>query len=86
MALQRTQFIGGRLHGVDFSRANLSDVAFDRCDLSDAAFDACDLQRADFRTAQGFRMDPEKNRLKGARFSLYGLPGLVAKYGIRIES
>lgn len=85
MALQRTTFKGCRMHGTDFTRADLSGVAFDRCDLSDAVFADCDLQRADFRTAQGFTIDPEQNRMKGARFTVEGLPGLLAKHGLRIE-
>ncbi len=85
MALQRTRLVSCRMHGTDFTRADLSGVAFDRCDLSDAVFDNCDLQRADFRTAQDFTIDPEQNRMKGARFSVDGLPGLLAKHWIRIE-
>ncbi|MBK9760821.1 MAG: pentapeptide repeat-containing protein [Flavobacteriales bacterium] len=58
---------------------------FERCDLSDAVFEHCDLQRADFSTAHGFTIDPELNRMKGARFMVDGLPGLLARHGIRIE-
>jgi hypothetical protein len=43
------------------------------------------LNGVDFTTATNFSIDPEINRLKKARFSLYGLPGLVEKYEVVIE-
>lgn len=85
MSLQHATFAGCRMHGVEFSGADVSGVVFDRCDLSDAVFVDCDLRGTDFRTALGFTLDPELNRMKGARFSLDGLQGLLAKYGIRVE-
>ena len=43
------------------------------------------LEKADFRGAFNYSLDPELNRIKGARFSPAGLAGLLGKYGIRID-
>jgi fluoroquinolone resistance protein len=43
------------------------------------------IEKADFRTAYNYHLDPESNRLKGAKFSFHGLPGLLGKYGLEIE-
>lgn len=43
------------------------------------------LGGADLTTATSFAIDPESNSLRGARFTLGGLPGLVVKYGVVIE-
>jgi len=69
---------------VDFSQSNLTEANFQGSDLSGAVFDQTTLVKADFRNAQNYRIDPEINRIKGARFDLDGLPGLLGKYGIKI--
>ena len=43
------------------------------------------MEKSDFRGAFNYSIDPELNKLKGARFSAAGLGGLLGKYGIRIE-
>ena len=43
------------------------------------------LEKADFRTAANYSFNPELNKMKKTRFSLSGLPGLLAKYDIEIE-
>jgi len=43
------------------------------------------LEKADFREATNYFIDPEKNRIKKAKFSLNGLPGLLIPYDIIIE-
>ena len=47
---------------------------------------ACTSGAVDFLTSSGFTIDPETNRLNGARFSQASLPGLLAKYRIKIEN
>jgi hypothetical protein len=53
--------------------------------LTGAVFDRTGLEKADFREALNFRIDPETNRIKGARFDLDGLPGLLVKWGIKVQ-
>ena len=69
----------------DFTDADLSGALFFHCELTDARFLHSKLERADFRTAAGFQIDPEQNRMKGARFSREGLTGLLSKYELNIE-
>lgn len=67
----------------DFTLADLGSANFQGSDLRGAVFSRTVLEKTDFRNAQGFRLDPELNRIKGARFDLNGLPGLLGKYGIK---
>ena len=69
----------------DFTEADLTDVQFNNCNLNRAFFNRTTLKNADFRTSYNFIIDPDINILKKARFSVHGLPGLLAKYDIRIE-
>jgi uncharacterized protein YjbI with pentapeptide repeats len=72
------------LHESDFSGADLSNAAFDHCDLAGAQFIGTNLERADFSSAINFTIDPEKNKMKKAKFSEAGLEGLLAKYQLEI--
>jgi uncharacterized protein YjbI with pentapeptide repeats len=83
--VKKTRYEQCALTDVDFTNATLSDAVFDGCDLRGAAFEGTNLENADFRTAVNVVMDPEKNRLAKARFSIQGLPGLVTKYGVIVE-
>lgn len=83
--LKGTGFDGCLLRETDFSGTDLSGASFDESELSGAMFDGTGLEGADLRSANGFIIDPEKNRLKGARFGLHGLPGLLMKYGLQVE-
>ena len=83
--LQKTVFKNCRLKESDFSEADFSASVFDGSDLSGAVFDNTVLEKADFRLASNFNIDPERNRIKKAKFALDGLPGLLGKYGIEIS-
>lgn len=76
---------GCSLKEVDFSEADLSGVDFSGADLEGAVFSGTQLEHADFRDAVHFHIDPEKNKLKKARFRLDGLAGLVGKYELLID-
>lgn len=85
MALKHTPFIDCRLREVDFTAADLTSASFDGSDLRGAIFEDCILEKADFRNAEHYSIDPEKNRIRKARFSLAGLPGLLEKYKIDLS-
>ena len=70
---------------IDFSECDLSGASFDGCDLKDARFEHSNLEKCDFRKAFDYIIDPQKARLKKAKFSLEGLPGLLYNYDIIIE-
>lgn len=69
----------------DFTEVDLTDAAFVNCNLNRAFFSRTILKNADLRTSYNYTIDPDTNMLKKARFSVHGLPGLLAKYDIRIE-
>jgi fluoroquinolone resistance protein len=83
--LKKTVFKGCAMQECDFTLSDLTGVQFDECDLLDATFDNTILEKADFRTAYNYTLDPERNRIKKARFSMNGLAGLLQKYGIQID-
>jgi len=83
--LKNSSFKASSLREVDFSECNLTQARFDECDLADALFDRTNLEKADLRTAINFRIDPDNNRIRKARFSVEGALSLLAKYSIDIE-
>ncbi|WP_310394692.1 pentapeptide repeat-containing protein [Hymenobacter sp.] len=80
-----TRFVGCGLDDADFMGADLTAAVFENCSLAGAVFQQTRLVAADFTTATGFVIDPETNPLQRARFTLAGLPGVVAKYGLLVE-
>jgi uncharacterized protein YjbI with pentapeptide repeats len=85
MKLPKTNFQNSKLKEVDFSDADLSNSKFLNADLSGAIFQNTNLAKADFRNADNYSLDPENNILKGAKFSLLQISGLLDKYNITIE-
>ena len=83
--IRETIFHDCQLKEVDFSECDLSGSVFKGCDLHGARFDNTNLEKADLRTAYGFSIDPDRNRIRKARFSLAQLAGLLDKYDIEIE-
>jgi uncharacterized protein YjbI with pentapeptide repeats len=83
--LKNTSFNDCDLQEADFTGANLSGSVFGNCDFRQALFYHTNLEKSDFRTAFNFSISPESNRLKKAKFSLPGLPGLLDTFGIDIE-
>lgn len=83
--LRETVFRHSSLKESDFTDADLSRAVFESCDLDRTIFYHTNLEKADFRSARFFTIDPEQNRLRGAKFSAGGLPGLLKKYGLEID-
>ena len=84
--LKGTTFKDLKLQEADFTGCDLSSSLFDNCDLTEASFENTNLEKADFRTSFNYSIDPELNRMKKARFSLAGIPGLLIKYNIEIDN
>jgi uncharacterized protein YjbI with pentapeptide repeats len=84
-SLKRQHFERCSLRGADLTGSDLREAVFAACDLQDAVIEHCDLRGADLRTAFGFRIDPEVNRLAGARFSVEGGLSLLAKYDVLLD-
>ncbi len=85
-SMKRTPFNSCSLKECDFTNTDLFETVFDHCDMTNAIFENTNLAKCDFRTAEHFILDPEKNRLKNAIFSVHNVEGLLVKYQVRIES
>ena len=83
--LKNTKFMDCNVKDVDFTEADLKGMIFDNCDLAGAIFENSDLSRVDFRTSFNYTINPESNRMEGAKFSLSGVVGLLQYYKIKIE-
>ncbi|MBX2972732.1 MAG: pentapeptide repeat-containing protein [Flavobacteriales bacterium] len=85
LVMKGTHFHACSLIEADLSGTDLGNASFVDCDLAGAVFDGTNLEGADLREARNFTIDPERNRIKGAHFSLHGLPGLLMRHGIKVE-
>ena len=85
MDISGTHFLDCRMHKMDFTESVLSKCNFAECDLKDAVFEGTHLERASFISAFNYTIDPNKNRVKKARFSQEGLIGLLKKYDIVVN-
>ncbi len=83
--LKKTSFKNSVLHEVDFVEADLTSAIFDNCDLQGAIFENSVLEKADFRSAKNYRIDPERNRMRKAKFAIPEAVGLLSRYDIIIE-
>ncbi len=86
MNLKKQSFSKCDLEDVDFVEADLTGTKLLECKLDGALFEMTNLSDADFTGSSGFHIDPEKNKVNGAKFSLASLPGLLVKHQIKISS
>lgn len=82
--IRKTYFEDCQLQDVDFTESDLTGSIFSKCDLLNATFENSILEKVDFRSALNYSIDPHLNRVKKAKFSLSGLPGLLEKFDIDI--
>ena len=85
LQLKKTVFKNCSLIEVDFSEANLTESVFDHCDLTNALFDNSVLEKADLRTAYNYSINPERNKIRKAKFSLPEVLGLLGGFDIVID-
>lgn len=83
--LVKTSLKDCQLQETDFSECDLTASILRNCDLFGAMFDGTILEKTDLRTSCKYVIDPDKNRIKKAKFSLQGIPGLLTKYDIEID-
>ena len=69
----------------DFVCVNFAHSLFLDCDFKNSTFERSNLGKCDFRTSVNFSIDLEHNKIKGAKFDLHSVIGLLGKYGIEIE-
>jgi len=80
-----TSFTNCSMIAIDFMNTDLTNVLFENCNLHKAVFQNTIANKADFTTSYNFSIDPEKNKIKKASFSLAGLKGLVEKHELVIR-
>lgn len=85
LKLRKMMFTKCELIESDFTGADLSGSVFTECDFNKAIFENTNLSSCDFSTALNYSIDPEKNKITKAKFSILGLRGLLSKYDIIIE-
>ncbi len=85
MKLKKSIFRDSKLEEVDFTECDLTNAVFDNCDLTGTVFYNTILEKADFRTSCNYSLDPRRNKLKNAKFSLQGVSGLLHVFDIEIE-
>lgn len=83
--MPKTIFNSCSLKEVSFIGTNLTHSVFENCNLDNAIFNDTQLSAVDFRSAYNYKIDPEFNPMKKAKFSTQGIPGLLEKYDIKIE-
>lgn len=81
----KTDFTETNLSGVDFSNTDLRGSTFTECNLLDTMFQQSNLEKVDFRSSYNYALDPEINKIKGAKFSLQSVTGLLRKHKITID-
>ncbi len=80
--LTNSSFENCSLIEVDFSESDLSGIKITNSNLERVIFNRTKLEKVDFSTSFNIQLDPELNNIKGAKFSIQSLPGLLNKYGI----
>jgi uncharacterized protein YjbI with pentapeptide repeats len=83
--IHKTIFKDCSIKEADFSEADLAGSEFRNCDLMRTVFHQSIIEKVDFLNAFNYSIDPERNRIANAKFSLSGVTGLLDKYKIIIE-
>jgi len=85
LKLKKTHFINCNLQEAEFSETDVAESLFDNCDFHRAIFYRTNLEKANMLSSFHYSIDPETNRIKGAKFSKASVIGLLDKYGIIIK-
>ena len=83
--LKKIVFKNCQLHETDFAESDITGSLLDNCDLMGAVFNQTIMEKSDFQTSYNYSINPEENRIRGAKFSLQGVAGLLDKYKIVIK-
>ncbi|MGG7034743.1 MAG: pentapeptide repeat-containing protein [Flavobacterium sp.] len=83
--MPKTKFNSCSMKEVSFIGSNLTQSVFENCNLDNSIFNETELARVDFTSAYNYKIDPEFNPMKKAKFSAQGIVGLLDKYDIKIQ-
>lgn len=84
LKLHNTRFTHCELINVDFADADLTSADFQSSRFVESTFNNTTLTKANFREAIGYMIDPQRNKVRGARFDLPEVLSLLLPFGIRI--
>ncbi|MCK5780593.1 MAG: pentapeptide repeat-containing protein [Psychrilyobacter sp.] len=82
--LSKFKFCDSIIKEVIFYDTNLKEVDFSACDLMGTSFELCNLEKSNFLGAKRYRINPMTNKLKGAKFNIPEVTGLLQELGIKI--
>jgi len=85
LKIPKTKFKNCNLQETDFVSSDLKGSLFDNCNLRGAVFENSIVEKVDFVSSYNYSINPEVNKVKGAKFSLQGVVALLDKYKIIIE-
>ncbi len=85
LALRKQKFVSCDLRRCVFLRTDLTDADFSHSDLDESIFYECDLRRADFSRARNYLVDPNGNKIAGAKFSLPEAVSLLRGFEIELR-
>ncbi len=85
LSLKRQKFVSCDLRRCVFLRADLSEADFSHSDLDESIFHECDLRRTDFSRARNYLVDPNGNKIAGAKFSLPEAISLLRGFEIELR-
>lgn len=81
----KSSFTNCKIHGADFTQADLSKCRFHNCDFWDAVFANTNVGGVDFTTSKNFTIDPTMNNVKKAKFLSSDLAGLLTRFDIIVK-
>lgn len=82
---KKGRFVKNLIRSCDFMECGLREAVFDDTTFENTRFSQCDLSRADFRSAAGYAIDPQGNRISKARFSMPEAESFLTFLGIRLD-
>ena len=85
MKLSNSEFINCEMREVDFAEAEMKGTVLVACNLGGAIFYSTNLEKADLRQSLNYNIDPDSNKLRGAKFTAPEVLSLLRKYGLKIE-
>ncbi|MEP7269348.1 MAG: pentapeptide repeat-containing protein [Saprospiraceae bacterium] len=83
--LRNAHFLHCNFRETDFSETDFHTALFDVCEFTGAHFENTNLEWADLRTSRNYLIDPDRNKIRKAKFSMPHALGLLYKYDISIE-
>lgn len=83
--LRHMKFVSSLIKDCGFEQCNMEKAVFDDCDLELTVFDDNNLKKANFETSRNYLINPEKNDIEKAEFSLPEALSFLSLLPIKIK-